>query len=258
MTETTLSLEEQLESKREERLALEKELEEQEELEEQHEPIAKVKPKKRRIFSPAIEWLLTHCHIRKYPLKSTVIFGGEKAETLFFIVRGSVAVMAKEKDGREMILSYLSTGEFFGESGLFETDPERTAWVETRENCDIAECSYKKFKQLLHINPEVLVELTTQLSLRLKNTSKQVTNLAFLDVAGRIAKTLLHLSEQPTAMSHPEGKQIRITRQELGQMAGCSRETVGRVLKLLEDDNIIAAHGKNIVVYEKGLEKILE
>ena len=73
--------------------------------------------------------------------------------------------------------------------------------------------------------------------------------LAFLDVTGRIAQTLLNLAKQPDAMTHPDGMQIKITRQEIGQIVGCSRETVGRILKMLEDQNLISAHGKTIVVY---------
>lgn len=50
-------------------------------------------------------------------------------------------------------------------------------------------------------------------------------------------------------MTHPDGMQIKITRQEIGQIVGCSRETVGRILKMLEDQNLIHAHGKTIVVF---------
>ncbi|HCC6849973.1 TPA: helix-turn-helix domain-containing protein, partial [Escherichia coli] len=66
---------------------------------------------------------------------------------------------------------------------------------------------------------------------------------------GRIAQTLLNLAKQPDAMTHPDGMQIKITRQEIGQIVGCSRETVGRILKMLEDQNLSSAHGKTIVVY---------
>ncbi len=50
-------------------------------------------------------------------------------------------------------------------------------------------------------------------------------------------------------MSHPDGMQIRVTRQELGRIAGCSRELIGRVLKDLEEKRLIWVHGKTIVVY---------
>lgn len=36
---------------------------------------------------PTLEWFLSHCHIHKYPSKSTLIHQGEKAETLYYIVK---------------------------------------------------------------------------------------------------------------------------------------------------------------------------
>ncbi|ABM01207.1 cAMP-activated global transcriptional regulator CRP [Shewanella sp. JM162201] len=198
---------------------------------------------------PTLEWFLSHCHIHKYPAKSTLIHAGEDSDTLYYIVKGSVAVLIKDEEGKEMILSYLNQGDFIGELGLFEEQAERTAWVRAKQACEIAEISYKKFKQLIQVNPEILMKLAAQMSVRLQSTSQKVGDLAFLDVAGRIAQTLLHLARQPDAMTHPDGMQIKITRQEIGQIVGCSRETVGRILKMLEEQNLIQAHGKTIVVY---------
>ncbi len=185
---------------------------------------------------PTLEWFLSHCHIHKYPSKSTLIHQGEKAETLYYIVKGSVAVLIKDEEGKEMILSYLNQGDFIGELGLFEEGQERSAWVRAKTACEVAEIS-------------ILMRLSAQMARRLQVTSEKVGNLAFLDVTGRIAQTLLNLAKQPDAMTHPDGMQIKITRQEIGQIVGCSRETVGRILKMLEDQNLISAHGKTIVVY---------
>lgn len=196
-----------------------------------------------------LDWFLSHCHIHKYPAKSTLIHQGEKAEILYYIIKGSVAVLIKDDEGKEMILSYLSQGEFIGEIGLFEKDTERSAWVKAKSSCEIAEISYEKFRKLVQVNPDILMRLAGQMASRLQVTSEKVSNLAFLDVAGRIAQTLLNLAKQPDAMTHPDGMQIKITRQEIGQIVGCSRETVGRILKMLEEQHLISAHGKTIVVY---------
>lgn len=204
---------------------------------------------KKKLIDPTLDWFLSHCHIRKYPEKSTLIYAGEKAETLYYVIRGKVVVMVKDDEGKEMILTYLSDNEFFGETALFDKNSVRNAWVKTCCHCKIAEISYRKFLQLININPQILMYLAGQLSHRLQNTSKQASNLAFLDVTGRIAQTLMHLAKMPDALTHPEGMQIRITRQEIGQMVGCSRETVGRVLKMLETEHLISAHGKTIVVH---------
>ena len=200
---------------------------------------------------PTQEWFLSHCHIHKYPAKGTLIHAGEKAETLYFIVKGSVAVLIKDEEGKEMILSYLNQGDFIGELGLFDEseNPIRTAWVRAKTSCEIAEISYKKFRQLVQVNPEILMRLSAQMARRLSTTSHKVGDLSFLDVQGRIAHTLMDLAHQPEAMTHPDGMQIKITRQEIGQIVGCSRETVGRILKMMEEDHLITAHGKTIVVF---------
>ena len=99
------------------------------------------------------------------------------------------------------------------------------------------------------MNPDILIKLSEQMAKRLQHTSQKVSDLTFLDVAGRIAQTLLNLAKQPDAMTHPDGMQIKITRQEIGQIVGCSRETVGRILKMLEEQNLIHAKGKTIVIY---------
>ena len=87
------------------------------------------------------------------------------------------------------------------------------------------------------------------MALRLRRTSRKVGDLAFMDVTGRVARTLIDLCKEPDAMTHPDGMQIRITRQELGRIVGCSREMVGRVLKSLEEQQLITAKGKTIVVF---------
>lgn len=50
-------------------------------------------------------------------------------------------------------------------------------------------------------------------------------------------------------MTHPDGMQIKITRQEIGRIVGCSREMVGRVLKTLEEQELVSAKGKTMVVF---------
>ena len=93
------------------------------------------------------------------------------------------------------------------------------------------------------------MHMAGQLAKRLRDTSRKVIDLAYLDVTGRVASTLLDLAKQPDAMTHPEGMQIRITRQEIAKIVGCSREMAGRVLKELQQQSLISAHGKTIVVY---------
>ncbi|WP_051687212.1 MULTISPECIES: cAMP-activated global transcriptional regulator CRP [Microbulbifer] len=195
-----------------------------------------------------IEDFLAHCHRRRYPAKSTIIYAGDRCESLYFIMRGSVTVLIEDDEGREMIVAYLNDGDFFGEMGLFDQDT-RSAWVRTKTECEVAEISYTKFQELTRQHPEFLFNLATQMAGRLRNTTRKVGDLAFLDVTGRVARTLLDLCNEPDAMTHPEGMQIKITRQEIGRIVGCSREMVGRVLKTLEEQGLVSVKGKTMVVY---------
>ena len=196
---------------------------------------------------PLLEWFVSHCHRRRYPAKSTLIYAGDKADALYFLISGSVSVVIEDEDGRELVLAYLNAGDFFGEMGLFEGQETRSAWVKAKEESEIAEISYSKFMEINKDNPELLLRLSSQMAQRLNKTSQKVGDLAFLDVTGRVARALLELASQPSAMSHPEGMQIKITRQELGRIVGCSREMVGRVIKSLEEQGLIDVSGKTIV-----------
>ena len=198
---------------------------------------------------PALDRFVAQCHLRRFPSKSAVVNAGDSSNSLFLVIEGSVAVVVEDEDGNEIVVAYLNRGEFFGEMGLFQDDPTRTAWVRTRTECLIAEISYARFRELAHNDPDLLFALAGQLAARLKFTTRKVSDLAFLDVTGRIARTLLDLCRQPDAMTHPDGMQIRISRQEIGRIVGCSREMAGRVLKTLEEQGLISVAGKTIVVF---------
>lgn len=206
--------------------------------------LAQVKPTP----NPTLEHFLKHCHRKRYPNRSVIIHAGDPADTLYYILQGSVRVMIEDDIGHEMVLAYLNKGDFFGEMGLFDID-QRSALVKVRESCELAEMSYSKFRSLTHQDPEILFMLSSQMATRLRSTSRKVINLAFLDVTGRIAHTLLELARQPDSMTHPDGMQIRITRQEIAKIVGCSREMAGRVLKELAEQGLIYARGKTIVVF---------
>lgn len=207
-------------------------------------------------FAPdpaSMERFLALCHRRRYPGKTAIIRPGDPANTLYYVVEGSLAVCTEDEQGRELILAYISRGQFIGEMGLFVETPRREVMVRTRTPCELAEISYERMFALFEGPlreecPKILFAIGSQLTNRLLHTSRKVSRLAFMDVTERVAKTLLDLIEEPDAVTHPDGKQIRISRQEISRIVGCSREMVGRVLKQLEEQGMVSVSGKTIVV----------
>lgn len=202
---------------------------------------------------PNVEEFLRFCDIREYPTRSTILREGGVGDKLYLILDGSVSVMVEDESEPEhkMVVSYLNLGDFVGEMGLFgEADDAISAEVITREPSKIAEISYERFMKIKTQFPDILFGVAGQMAVRLRKTTFKLKNLAFVDVSGRIAHTLMDLCKQPDAMTHPDGMQIKVTRQELGKIAGCSREMAGRVLKALEIDGLVQVSGKTIVVLD--------
>jgi CRP/FNR family cyclic AMP-dependent transcriptional regulator len=190
---------------------------------------------------------LSSAHKRRYPRGSTIIFAGEESDSIFYITKGSVTVLIEDDNGREIIVAYLHEGDFFGEMAMFG-EGTRTAWIKAKTECEVAELGYPKFIELSQRDTGILYAVATQLADRLGKTTQKVGDLAFLDVTGRVARALLDLCSEPDAMTHPDGMQIKITRQEIGRIVGCSREMVGRVLKTLEEQGLVNVKGKTMVV----------
>lgn len=201
---------------------------------------------------PYVEELLARSHCRRYRAKSTIIRTGEWGDMLYYIVRGSVAVHLEGEDNRDLVLAYLNAGDFFGEMGLFGKqlgDRPRSAFVLAKSESLIAEISYSRFQQLAEQYPPIFYALGSQIAERLRKTTRKAGDLFFLDITGRVAKALTDLCRQPGAVALPEGVQIKVTRQEIGRIVGCSREMAGRVLKSLQEQGHIYTKGRTILVY---------
>lgn len=198
---------------------------------------------------PEFQLLRQHSSTARVSAGTVIMREGEEPNKLFFLITGSVAVLMLDEEGRELILAYLSPGEFFGELGLFGEDQRRSAWVRARADCEMAVIGYEPFRALCHMHPELLMWLAGQIATRLRATSRKMGHLAFLDATGRIAGTLLDLARGSEAITHPDGMLVRITREELSRLVSCSREMAGKVLRDLEEQGLIQVQGKNIVVH---------
>jgi len=204
--------------------------------------------------STTVERFLAYSHRRRYPTRTDVFRPGDPAGTLYYVISGSVSIIAEEEDDRELVLGYFGPGEFVGEMGLFIESDAREVILRTRSTCELAEVSYERLHQLFQgpLAPDaarILYAIGSQISKRLLHTSRKASRLAFLDVSDRIVRTLHDLAEEPESMSHPQGTQLRVSRQELARLVGCSREMAGRVLKKLQVDGVLHARGKTVVLY---------
>lgn len=208
-------------------------------------------------MSAAYEQAIASFHMaarrRSIPNKQTVLREGEPPDNLYLILEGSVSIVLEDDEDHEMVLAYLGKGEFFGEMGLFPELAARSALVRTRQETVVSEMGYDRFRTLVKDHPDLLWVLAGQLAERLRATSRNAIDLAFMDVAGRVARTILNLAAGDDTEKHERGRIVRISRQELAKIVGCSREMAGRVLKQLEDDGVVEVNGRSILVLDAGI-----
>ena len=101
---------------------------------------------------PQPAWLqafLPLCHPRRYDKNVEFIRKGEPAESLYYLVEGSVAAVIDDEEQREIVLAYINKGEFIGEMGLFTPQTTRSVIIRTRTPCRVAEITYKRLERLL-------------------------------------------------------------------------------------------------------------
>lgn len=200
-----------------------------------------------------IEYLdrfLSYCETLEVPPKTDVILAGDISDCIYYIIEGTLTVTVHDQEGREMILAYISEGEFFGELGIYEEDDQqpRSANVTTRTQCVLGRMEYKRFHELSKIYPSLMKAVDAQVANRLRSTTQKVLDLAFLDVTGRVAGCLLDLCKLPEAVAVEDGVQIKISRQEIARIVGCSREMAGRILKDMQTMGLIRAQGMTVVL----------
>ena len=198
---------------------------------------------------PNIESFLDHCQRRTFKSRSTLVSAGDPSESFFFVLEGSLSVVIKSEEGQDMVVTYVNPGDFFGEVGLYKrVDKVREASIQAKTNCEVAEISYERFFEVKEQFPEILYAIGAQMADRLTNATKKLHDLAFVDAKGRITNALYDLCKEPDAMTHPDGMQIKVSRQELGRIVGCSREVAGRILKVLEQEGMVQVAGHTMVV----------
>lgn len=184
---------------------------------------------------------------RAYPRNSVILFEDDPGDALYVVANGQVKVVLIGEDGREVILSVMGPGEFFGEMSLLDDEP-RSAHVIAMEDSSLAVLRREDFEGLLTSSPQIALALLRELSRRLRRADEKVGSLVLLDVQGRVARLLLDMAGEEG------GERItrRLTHHTIAQMIGSSRETVSRTMRDLTDKGLIAVQRRDIVIRDRA------
>jgi CRP/FNR family cyclic AMP-dependent transcriptional regulator len=183
---------------------------------------------------------------RGYPKGSVIVFEDDAGDALYLVAAGQVKVVLIAEDGREVILSVLGEGNFFGEMAVIDEEP-RSAHVIAMEDSSLLVLRRDDFQHRLRANPEIAISLLREISRRLRRADEKIASLVLLDVNGRVANLLLRMAEDEG------GDRItrKLTHHTIAQMIGSSRETVSRTMRNLVDRGIISVTRKDITLTDR-------
>jgi len=185
---------------------------------------------------------------RSYPKNSMIILEEEFGDIVFIIIEGTIKITRVNDEGKEVILSLLGEGEIFGEMAIIDGEA-RSANALAQESCELLAIQKNDFIALLKQNFKISLGLMSELAKRLRKSDQQIEALTLSDAEHRIGVCILNLAEDRGVIRKGNVTIEKLPfQQDIANMAGTSRETVSRVLKLFEDKALVTKVGHRLTI----------
>jgi CRP/FNR family cyclic AMP-dependent transcriptional regulator len=173
---------------------------------------------------------------------------GEEGHALYMITAGKIKIVRQSRDGDEMILAILSTGDFCGEMVLLDGLP-RSADAVAVEETHLYGLNRKDFLTYVMNNETAVKAILSALSKRLRKADDFLEDIFFLNVAARLAKKLIELAMSNGSREDGQGPiRLSVTQKDLAGMIGATRESVNKELRALREKNLIGLSNSNILI----------
>ena len=187
---------------------------------------------------------------RNYNKGQVILLEESKGETFFVIKTGEVKVTKLSDDGREVILAILGDSDFFGEMSLLDGEG-RSANIVANEDSTALTLSRNDFLSCLESYPKIAISLLEELAVRLRKSDKHIESLSLSDSEHRIGITIARLAEEIGTIKKGVVSIKKLPfQQDIANMAGTSRETVSRTIKLFEDKKILTRNGRALTIFD--------
>ena len=202
------------------------------------------------LSSSDLEKISNKMILRNYNKGQVILLEESKGETFFVIKTGEVKVTKLSDDGREVILAILGESEFFGEMSLLDGEG-RSANIVANEDSTALTLSRNDFLSCLESYPKIAISLLEELAVRLRKSDKHIESLSLSDSEHRIGITIARLAEEIGTIKKGVVSIKKLPfQQDIANMAGTSRETVSRTIKLFEDKKILTRNGRALTIFD--------
>jgi CRP-like cAMP-binding protein len=207
-------------------------------------------------LSPSLRHDILRCaYVKRHKDSELITARGDTPQEWFACAKGAVRVSSTSISGKQVTLTYVEPGVWFGDVSIFDGD-RRThdayAHGETSTLC----VARGDFKKILDQHAELYEALLRLYARRIRQLYGLVEDLNVLPLRARLAKQLLHLVRTYGVPSLSDGAEIRIglhlAQEELAQLLGASRQRVNQELKTMEREDMIRIEPGGLVVRNRA------
>ncbi len=180
---------------------------------------------------------------RTYRKGQLLFVENDPGDSLIILKRGAIAVFRTSPTGERAVLTVIRPPDVFGEVSLLDGSA-RSASAEAIEDCSALALSRGAFIELVHANSHILDAVMRSLGALIRRLTEQNADHVFLDLPGRVAKTLVRLAGD----SHAPMVTIELNQSQLAEMAGGSRQSVNQAIGSFASRGWLRTEGRRIVV----------
>jgi CRP/FNR family transcriptional regulator, cyclic AMP receptor protein len=178
----------------------------------------------------------------------------EPGDRMYVLAEGAVKLFVSSRNGAIVELVRHRPPATFGEVALLDGGP-RSASAEATERSTLLVVTRAELLRLLRAEDQVAEGLLRILGTIVRRTTRQVTDLAFLDLQGRVARQLLVLAGD----AHGTARTRQVSQAELASMVSGARQTVNQALRSLEARGYIRTDGRCFEILDRErLERLAE
>ncbi len=203
-------------------------------------------------LSPSLRHDILRCaYVRRYRDDELISARGDPAEEWIACAKGAVRVSSTSLSGKQVTLTYVEPGIWFGDVSIFDGD-RRTHDSYSHGNTTIVCVARGDLRKILDQHVELYEALLRLHARRIRQLYGLVEDLNTLPLRARLAKQLLHLVRSYGVPSLGDGAEVRIglqlAQEELAQLLGASRQRVNQELKTMEREDAIRIEPGGLVV----------
>ena len=201
-----------------------------------------------KLSGDEIDTLLHYTRVERYPAGSEIFSKGSPGSSMMAVLRGTLKMSSVSADGKEVVFNLMNPGDCFGEIALLDGEARSTDAV-AMTDCELLMLYRRDFMPILEKRADICLILLKVLCQRLRQTTEQVEDVLFRHLESRIAKALLHLAESASLHSvQGIAVDLHLSQRELGNIAGCSRESVNKQLQIWHRAGLIDLSKGSIVI----------